>query len=215
MFYIFKESKRDWGLVTVVALLAIGANLPSTLVESFSIDHRYLLAGLIAVVGVSLVRYLKFTLILVICILAIGSNLPEGIAEEFGIDPQVMLLGLVSMITISLSNLLFKLPTGLDKGGRPKSAHGAAALFMAILKGRIAMVQLLLREGVNVNVRTVSGKTPLMAACHKGYTDLVQLLLEHGALVEVKDSAGNSPLTFAQRGGYTRIMELLQKLGAK
>jgi ankyrin repeat protein len=213
MLYIFKESKRDWGLVIVVAMLAIGANIPSSLFESYSFDRRYLLAGLIAVVGVSLVRYLKFTLILVIFILALGSNLPEDIANGFGIDPQIMFLGLVSMVTISLSNRLFKLPTGLDKGGRPKSTHGAAALFMAILKGRIAMVQLLLKEGVNVNVRTVSGKTPLMAAAHKGYTDIVQLLLEQGANVVLKDSGGNSAFTFAQRGGYTRIVELLKKSG--
>jgi ankyrin repeat protein len=80
------------------------------------------------------------------------------------------MLGLVAMIVISLSNRLLKLPTGLEKSGRSKTAHGAAALFTAILKGRIAVVQSLLNQGVNVNVRTISGKTPLMAAAYKGYS---------------------------------------------
>lgn len=208
---ILKESPRDWGLVAVVALLSIGANLPTEWIDVLSIDRRFLLGGLIAVIGVALVRYLKFTLILVIVILAAGANVPADIAKEFGIDPQISLLGLVAMIVISLSNRLLKLPTGLEKSGRSKTAHGAAALFTAILKGRIAVVQSLLNQGVNVNVRTVSGKTPLMAAAYKGYSDIVQMLLDNGADVNAKDGRDDTAEKIAERGGYTRIVELLKK----
>ena len=212
---ILKESPRDWGLVIVVVLLSIGANLPDEWTSYFNFDRRYLLFGLIAVIGVALVRYLKFTLILVIVALAAGANLPADIANEFGFDPQISMLGLVAMIVISLSNRVLKLPTGLEKSGRSKTAHGAAALFTAILKGRIAVVQSLLNQGVNVNVRTISGKTPLMAAAYKGYSDIVQMLLENGAEVNAKDGRGDSAVKIAVRGGYTRIVELLKKVGAK
>lgn len=208
---ILKESPRDWGLVAVVLLLSIGANLPEEWTSWINLDRRYLLGGLIAVVAVALVRYLKFTLILVIVVLAAGANVPADIAEEFGIDPQISLLGLVAMVVISLSNRLLKLPTGLEKSGRSKTAHGAAALFTAILKGRIAVVQSLLNQGVNVNVRTVSGKTPLMAAAYKGYSDIVQMLLDNGADVTSKDGRGDTAEKIAERGGYTRIVELLKK----
>lgn len=208
---ILKESPRDWGLVAVVVLLSIGANLPEEWTAWINFDRRFLLGGLIAVVAVALVRYLKFTLILVIVVLAAGANVPEDIAREFGIDPQISLLGLVAMIVISLSNRLLKLPTGLEKSGRSKTAHGAAALFTAILKGRIAVVQSLLNQGVNVNVRTVSGKTPLMAAAYKGYSDIVQMLLDNGADVTSKDGRGDTAEKIAERGGYTRIVELLKK----
>jgi hypothetical protein len=208
---ILKESPRDWGLVAVVMLLSIGANLPEEWTAWINLDPRYLLGGLIAVVAVALVRYLKFTLILVIVVLAAGANVPADIAEEFGIDPQISLLGLVAMVVISLSNRLLKLPTGLEKSGRSKTAHGAAALFTAILKGRIAVVQSLLNQGVNVNVRTVSGKTPLMAAAYKGYSDIVQMLLDNGADVVSKDGRGDTAEKIAERGGYTRIVELLKK----
>jgi len=208
---ILKESPRDWGLVAVVLLLSIGANLPEEWTSWINLDRRYLLGGLIAVVAVALVRYLKFTLILVIVVLAAGANVPANIAEEFGIDPQISLLGLVAMVVISLSNRLLKLPTGLEKSGRSKTAHGAAALFTAILKGRIAVVQSLLNQGVNVNVRTVSGKTPLMAAAYKGYSDIVQMLLDNGADVTSKDGRGDTAEKIAERGGYTRIVELLKK----
>ncbi len=212
---VLKESKRDWILVGLVALLAIAANLPPELQETLSIDRRILLAGLLGVVGVALVRYLKFTLILVIVILAIGANLPEEIAKEFGIDPQIMLLALVAMIVISLSNKLLKLPTGLEKTGRSKSVHGAAALFTAILKGRVAVVQSLLQQGVNVNVKTVSGKTPLMAAAYKGYGDIVQLLIDNGADINMQDARGDTAIKIASRAGFTRVVELLTKAGAQ
>jgi len=201
--------------VIVVILLSIGANIPNDWTNSINLDRRYLLGGLIAVVGVALVRYLKFTLILVIVALAAGANLPADIAREFGIDPQISLLGLVAMIVISLSNRVLKLPVGLEKSGRSKTAHGAAALFTAILKGRIAVVQSLLNQGVNVNVRTISGKTPLMAAAYKGYSDIVQMLLDNGADVNAKDGRGDSALKISMRGGYTRIVELLKKAGVK
>lgn len=211
---ILKESPRDWGLVIVVILLSIGANLPHEWTDFISFDRRYLLGGLIAVVGVALVKYLKFTLILVIVALAAGANLPGDIAREFSIDPQISLLGLVAMIVISLSNRVLKLQTGLEKSGRSKTAHGAAALFTAILKGRIAVVQSLLNQGVNVNVTTISGKTPLMAAAYKGYSDIIQMLLDNNADVNAKDGRGDTAVKIATRGGYTRIAELLKKAGA-
>ncbi len=212
---ILKESPRDWGLVLIVVLLSIGANLPHEWTDLVNFDRRYLLGGLIAVVGVALVKYLKFTLILVIVALAAGANLPGDIAREFSIDPQISLLGLVAMIVISLSNRVLKLPTGLEKSGRSKTAHGAAALFTAILKGRIAVVQSLLNQGVNVNVTTISGKTPLMAAAYKGYSDIIQMLLDNNADVNAKDGRGDTALKIATRGGYSRIGELLRKGGAK
>lgn len=210
---LLRESSRDWLLVTLVALLAIGANLPDNLVDFISIDRRYFIFGLIAVVGVALVRYLKFALLLVVVFLAIGANLPAEVASEFGVDPQIMLIGLVSMVVISLTNKIWKLPTGLDKTGRTKSVHGAAALFTAVLKGRIAVVQTLLKQGVNVNTRTVSGKTPLMAAAYKGYSDIVQVLLDHGADAKVRDARGDTALRMALRGGYTRAADVIRAAG--
>lgn len=212
---VIKESSRDWGLVVLVALLSIGANLPEQWTTYLSIDRRYLLAGLVGVVAVALLRYVKLTLILIVVILAVGANLPKDLAEEFGVDPQIMLLGLVALIVIAVSNRFLKLPTGLEKTGRPQSVHGAAALFNAVLKGRIATVQTLLAQGVNVNVRTVSGKTPLMAAAYKGYSDVVQLLIDSGANLYVRDARGDTALSIAERLGYTRIVELLRQAAAR
>lgn len=214
MMVLLRESSRDWLLVGLVAMLTIGANIPADWSDAISIDRRFFIFGLVAVIGVALVRYLKFALLLVVVLLAIGANLPAEIANEFGIDPQIMLIGLVAMVVISLSNRIWKIPTGVEKSGRSATVHGAAALFTAVLKGRIAVVQTLLKQGVNVNTRTVSGKTPLMAAAYRGYGDIVQLLLDHGADAQARDGRGDTALKIALRGGYTRVSDVLKMAGA-
>ena len=68
--FLLKESSRDWYVVGLVGILALAANLPVKYAAWLHIDTKYLLAVLIAVVGVSLLKYLKFTLILVVVMLA-------------------------------------------------------------------------------------------------------------------------------------------------
>lgn len=209
------KSITDWGLVIGVALMSFGANLPKELAQQWGIDRRFLLGGLVALVAVALVRYLKFTLVLVVAILAIGANLPTEIAAEFGIDRNIMMFALIAMVVISLGSRFFKIPTGVEKPKVSSSKHGAVALFNAVAKGQLSVAQSLLRTGVNVNVRTLDGTTPLMAAARKGYSDLAKVLLDSGADVNARDSKGNTALTIALRAGFTRTAGLLKGGGAK
>ena len=88
-------------------------------------NNNLLLLALAAIVVVSLVRYLKFTLLLVVVILAIGANLPGQLAEELGVDKNLFLLALGAMIAISFANKYLKLDPGLEKKSgarvRPRS----------------------------------------------------------------------------------------------
>jgi hypothetical protein len=208
------KSLTDWGLVLGVALMSIGANLPADMAERFGIDRRFLLGGLVALVAVALVRYLKFTLVLVVAILAVGANLPGDIAREFGVDRHIMMFALIAMVVVSLASRFFKIPTGVEKP-KTSSRHGAVALFNAVAKGQMSVAQSLLKTGVNVNVRTIDGTTPLMAAAKKGYSDLAKILMDNGADVHARDSKGNTALSIALAGGYTRTAELLKGEGAR
>jgi hypothetical protein len=209
--FILRESSKDWFFVGLVALLAVGANAPETWAKYIAVDQRYLLAGLIGIVGVALVRYLKFTLVLVVAILAVGANLPAQLAAKFGVDTNILLLALAGMIVMSLANRLLRLPTGAEKKQGAKSTHGAASLFNAIVNGRVATVEALIATGANVNVRTVNGTTPLMVAASKGYSDIVKILLDHGANHEVRKSDGTTALGIAERGGFSRTADLLRR----
>ncbi|GMR20559.1 MAG: hypothetical protein BMS9Abin36_1155 [Gammaproteobacteria bacterium] len=205
----------DLTTIIMVVLMAIGANLPSSMVVAF--DKRFLLAGLIAIVAVSLVRYLKFTLVLAVAILAVGANIPHQLADELGMDKNIMLFALVAMVIVSLTNHVFKLPAGGAKKSSKtakSNAHGAGALFTAIGKGRLSTVRALLDQGVNPNISTKDGVTPLIYAAAKGYGDVIPLLVERGADVNVKDKQGHSALSIARSKGFTRAEEVLKASGA-
>lgn len=208
---IFLESRKDWYLVVLVVLLAIGANLPTTITEKFYVNNNLLLAALAGIVVVSLVRYLKFTLLLVVVILAIGANLPGQLAAELGVDKHLFIVALGAMVCVSFANKYLKLDTGLNKKTGSPAVHGATALFKAISYGRLSAAESLLQNGVNVNVRTVSQITPLILAASKGYTDIVKLLLDYGADPDVKGRGGMTALKFAESQGFTRVAELLER----
>lgn len=209
------KSVSDWGLVIGVALMSIGANLPTEFAEQWGIDRKYLLGGLIGLVGVALVRYLKFTLVLVVAILSIGANLPTDMASEFGVDRHIMMFALIAMVVVSLASRFFKIPTGIEKQRVTSTRHGAVALFNAVTKGQVSVAQSLLKTGVNVNVKTLSGTTPLMAAASKGYSDLAKVLMDNGADVHAKDAKGETALSIAVRSGFTRTADMLKTGGAK
>jgi len=208
--FVLRESKKDWYLVVLVLLLSIGANLPDFIANRIYVDKEFLVLALLGLVAVSLVRYLKFAFLLIVVILTVGANLPEQIAEEIGVDKTLLLLGLGLMIATSFLNKVLKLDTGLEKKSGNVSLHGATALFKAISYGRIAAVENLLENGVNVNVKTVSGITPLIMAATKGYADIVKLLLDHGAHPESVGKDGKTAKDFAEELGYTRVVEMLQ-----
>ena len=209
------KSASDWGMVAGVALLSIGANLPIGVAEQWGIDRRYLLGGLVCLVGVALVRYLKFTLVLVVAILSIGANLPADMATEFGVDRHIMMFALIAMVVISLASRFFKIPTGIEQQRVTSTRHGAVALFNAVTKGQVSVARSLLKTGVNVNVKTLSGTTPLMAAASKGYSDLAKVLMDSGADVHAKDSKGHTAFSIAMRSGFTRTADMLKTGGAK
>ncbi len=209
------KSVSDWGLVIGVALMSIGANLPTGFAEQWGIDRKYLIGGLICAVGVALVRYLKFTLVLVVAILSIGANLPADMATEFGVDRHIMMFALTAMVVVSLASRFFKMPTGIVQQRVSSTRHGAVALFNAVTKGQVSVALSLLKTGVNVNVKTLSGTTPLMAAASKGYSDLAKVLMDSGADVHAKDSKGHTALSIAVRSGFTRTADMLKTGGAK
>jgi hypothetical protein len=209
------KSVSDWGLVIGVALMSIGANLPTGFAEQWGVDRKYLLGGLICLIGVALIRYLKFTLVLVVAILSIGANLPADMATQFGVDRHIMMFALVAMVVISLASRFFKMPTGIEKQKVSSTRHGAVALFNAVSKGQLSVAQSLLKTGVNVNVKTLSGATPLMAAASKGYSDVAKVLMDSGADVHAKDSKGETALSIAVRSGFTRTADMLKTGGAK
>ena len=209
---ILRQSKYDAVLLVLVVVLSIGANLPDDIAI---VDKRVLLAALAIILAVCLVRYVRISLVLVTAVLVVGANLPQGMAAEFGIEGSVMLFTLVIMVGAAIFNhYTKKFPTGEEPESVARTVHGAKALFRAVMKGNVEVVEELVKSGVNVNVRTLSGKTPLMAASFKGDADIAQLLLSAGADPNARDAEGTTALDAARHGGHSRVVAFLKMAGA-
>ena len=77
---------------------------------------------------------------------------------------------------------------GADINARCQS--GLSALDLACVSGNIGVIDVLIRQGVNVNQSYGLGATeitPLRLAIRNGQTDVVKFLLERGAIVQEKD----------------------------
>ncbi|MFC1883666.1 ankyrin repeat domain-containing protein [Thermodesulfobacteriota bacterium] len=88
-------------------------------------------------------------------------------------------------------------------------------LITASSNGDIAKVRSLLKEGANIESRSViSGATPLMEATVKGYYEICTLLIDSGADVNARENRGGTPVLAAAYSGKIEILKLLIKNGA-
>ena len=92
--------------------------------------------------------------------------------------------------------------------------NGYSPLYLAVLRGNIALVEILISAGVNVNAKDNGGHSPLHFAVDRDNVAIVKLLISAGADVNAKTNGGNSPLHWAVRRGYVEMQALLKKHGA-
>ncbi|MHB1951370.1 MAG: ankyrin repeat domain-containing protein [Acidiferrobacteraceae bacterium] len=108
------------------------------------------------------------------------------------------------------------LPNGAKvEAPRSSVAYGAVALFNAILKGRVSMVESLLRHGIDVNMANTDGTTPLMLAVSRGNPEIVRLLLARKADPYATNESGETVFTVASRSSNPEIAALLRDLSPK
>jgi uncharacterized protein len=85
----------------------------------------------------------------------------------------------------------------------------------AVRAGYWQLVQELVDEGADVNLKDRRHNTALMYAAYNNHYDIAQQLLEHGADVNAQNGFDFSPLFFAIAKGHKDIVQLLLKHGAR
>ncbi|NXQ98798.1 BARD1 protein, partial [Sagittarius serpentarius] len=95
-----------------------------------------------------------------------------------------------------------------------RNHKGETLLHVASIKGDLAAVQQLLKNGADPNVKDNAGWTPLHEACNHGHKEVVELLLQYKALVNTTGYQNDSPLHDAAKNGHVSIVELLLLHGA-
>ncbi len=99
------------------------------------------------------------------------------------------------------------------EGARTMDSEGDISLHAASKEGNLAVVQLLLDGGAEVNKRDQSYETPLDLASGEGIFEVANLLIEHGANVNSRDKFG-STLHKASEFGHLDVVRLLLDHGA-
>ena len=72
----------------------------------------------------------------------------------------------------------------------------------AACSGHVAVAEMLIAAGAEVNLANNYGMTPLHWAARNGHLEVVQLLLRHGADKERKDKWGKKPVKIVCDAGF-------------
>lgn len=71
------------------------------------------------------------------------------------------------------------------------------------------MVELLLKNGANVNIQDESENTALHYAASNGKKDFVALLIKHGADINLTNVREQKPLDYANQRGFNEISVMI------
>lgn len=106
--------------------------------------------------------------------------------------------------------------TLLRRGAETEAKHpesGLTALHVAVKRGDMDLVSLLVQHKANTEAVDEEGRTALLVAIDSDNTQLARVLLDGGANVEARESeSGRTPLLVASdRGDYDMVLLLLER----
>lgn len=106
-----------------------------------------------------------------------------------------------------------KLLLALQADASLRDSHGAAPIHLVASKGRLPIVDLLLRhDSGSASAVDYSGRTPCHMAALKGHLLVVQRLVAAHASVGSQTIEGRTPLDMARRGQHFDIVRYLESL---
>ena len=87
---------------------------------------------------------------------------------------------------------------------------GSTPLLLSVYRSDYELTNLMIKHGVNLNIKNKLGNTPLMAAAKYGPLKLVKLLLEHGAKLLIRNNNGYTAYYEAYRNSNYEIEKYLE-----
>jgi ankyrin repeat protein len=87
-------------------------------------------------------------------------------------------------------------------------------IHIAVERGLVEIVRILLDNNIDVNVPNVLGNTPLHLVAEHQSTEIAEMLLKYGANLEASDDMNERPVHYAVAQNNIRLVELLLEAGA-
>ncbi|MBI5649715.1 MAG: ankyrin repeat domain-containing protein [Chloroflexi bacterium] len=109
----------------------------------------------------------------------------------------------------------FLLANGADPNLAAQNSQRVAALHAATASRHLAIVQMLIARGAEVNARQAGGFVPLHAAAQNGQIEMIELLIANGADANARADDGKTPLAFALEEDHLDAATILRKQIAK
>lgn len=95
------------------------------------------------------------------------------------------------------------------------SGNGKGALHLAAEGGNVAVSQVLIDKGCEIEAREEEGRCPLMVAAQYGHLAIVELLMKNNADIDAEEEEGATSLWMAAQEGHASIVKYLLEAGAK
>mmetsp|Transcript_25878 Transcript_25878/g.26092 ORF Transcript_25878/g.26092 Transcript_25878/m.26092 type:complete len:572 (-) Transcript_25878:131-1846(-) len=138
---------------------------------------------------------------------------------EAGVDPNVMARDGTRPITTSsyhghveVVKLLIKYGADLKKNDNVAGVSNA--MIVAASNNQVAIIKLLLKHGMPIDMTSESGDTALILASLNGHYEAAELLIKKGSNIEHKNHQGNTAILAAAFKGKCKVVDLLLRKGA-
>lgn len=106
------------------------------------------------------------------------------------------------------------LETGEARITMPIDSYGMQPIHMAAGKGNVALIELLVRHGADVNAKDNDSETPLMTAARWDEPEALKKLIDLGAAFDTRDKGGMTALFGAAMNNKMKVVEILTGAGA-
>jgi uncharacterized protein len=97
----------------------------------------------------------------------------------------------------------------ISPGAKDGSKFENIPILLSIDAGRTNILKYLIKQKVNINVKSDAGVTPLILACLIEDEAMVKLLLESGANISAKGNDGKNALMITASKGNLKLLKLL------
>eukprot|EP01038_Epipyxis_sp_PR26KG_P009644 gene9644-12984_t len=108
-------------------------------------------------------------------------------------------------------NRLIGLRRDINIDWRYNNEDGFNSLIEASFKGFVAIVEILLKNGANVNSKSKKGVNALIAASYHGFNEVVSILLRNGIFINETKDRGCTALDYARMGQHDETVLILEK----